>query len=116
RSKSVGYRERNVRNASSSSAELLVIAASAFSFGELATFTRVKVASSPKLKALAAMTNNSALLDEAFLTFLSRYPTDFERSKALPFLAKATTAALKNTAVEDLAWVCINKVDFLFSY
>jgi len=78
--------------------------------------TRVKVASSPKLKALAAMTNNSALLDEAFLTFLSRYPTDFERSKALPFLAKATTAALKNTAVEDLAWVCINKVDFLFSY
>jgi Protein of unknown function (DUF1553)/Protein of unknown function (DUF1549) len=78
--------------------------------------TRVKVAASPKLKALAAITNNSDLLDEAFLTFLSRYPTDYERSKALPFLAKATTAALRNTAVEDLAWVCINKVDFLFSY
>jgi hypothetical protein len=77
---------------------------------------RVKVASSPKLKAVAAMADNSALVDEMFLTFLSRYPTDYERSMALPFLAKANTAALKNTAVEDLAWVLINKVDFLFSY
>jgi hypothetical protein len=77
---------------------------------------RIKVAASSKLRALAAITNNSELIDEAFLTFLSRYPTEYERSKALPFLAKATTAALRNTAVEDLAWVCINKVDFLFSY
>jgi hypothetical protein len=77
---------------------------------------RIKVASSPKLKAIAQMTNNSDLVDEMFLTFLSRYPTDYERSKALPFLAKAATAAQRNTAVEDLAWVCINKVDFLFSY
>lgn len=76
---------------------------------------RVKVAASPKLKALAAITSNSDLIDEAFLTFLSRYPTEYERSKALPFLAKANTAALRNTAVEDLAWVCINKVDFMFS-
>ena len=37
-------------------------------------------------------------------------------SRAIAFLAKANTAALKNTAVEDLAWVAINKVDFLFSY
>jgi len=77
---------------------------------------RVKVASSPKLKAMAAITKDADLIDEAFLTFLSRYPTDYERSSALAFLAKATTPALRNTAVEDLAWVCINKVDFLFSY
>src|SRR6266566_2206327 len=77
---------------------------------------RVKVASSPKLKAMTAIAKDSDLIDEAFLTFLSRYPTDYERSKALAFLAKANTAALRSTAVEDLAWVCINKVDFLFSY
>lgn len=77
---------------------------------------RVKVAASAKLRALAAITNNSELIDETFLTFLSRYPTEYERSRALLFLAKATTPALRNTAVEDLAWVCINKVDFLFSY
>jgi hypothetical protein len=77
---------------------------------------RVKVAASPKLKAMTAIAKDSDLIDEVFLTFLSRYPTDYERSKALPFLAKANTAALRSTAVEDLAWVCINKVDFLFSY
>jgi Protein of unknown function (DUF1553)/Protein of unknown function (DUF1549) len=77
---------------------------------------RVKVAASPKLKAMTQITNDSDLVDEAFLTFLSRYPTDYERSKALPFLAQANTAALRSTAIEDLAWVCINKVDFLFSY
>ena len=77
---------------------------------------RVKVAASPKLKSMTAIAKDSDLIDEAFLTFLSRYPTDYERSKALPFLAKATTAALRSTAMEDLAWVCINKVDFLFSY
>jgi hypothetical protein len=77
---------------------------------------RIKVASSPKLKALAGMADNAALVDELFLTFLSRYPSAFERPKAIAFLSKASTAALKNTAVEDLAWVAINKVDFLFSY
>jgi len=77
---------------------------------------RVKVASSPALKALAAIAKDSDLIDEMFLTFLSRYPTDYERSKALPVLAKANTAALRGAAIEDLAWVCINKVDFLFSY
>jgi hypothetical protein len=65
---------------------------------------------------MTQIADDSALVDEAFLTFLSRYPTDYERSKALPFLAQAKTAALRSTAIEDLAWVCINKVDFLFSY
>jgi hypothetical protein len=77
---------------------------------------RVKVAASPKLKSMTQIAKDSDLIDEAFLTFLSRYPTDYERSKALPFLAQATTPALRSTAIEDLAWVCINKVDFLFSY
>src|SRR5207253_8517815 len=52
---------------------------------------RVKVAASPKLKAMTAIAKDSDLIDEVFLTFLSRYPTDYERSKALPFLAKANT-------------------------
>jgi Protein of unknown function (DUF1553)/Protein of unknown function (DUF1549) len=77
---------------------------------------RVKVAASPKLKSMTQIPSDSDLIDEAFLTFLSRYPTDSERSIALPFMAQAKTAALRSTAVEDLAWVCINKVDFLLSY
>jgi hypothetical protein len=77
---------------------------------------RVRVTASQKLRELAATPNNTALVDELFLTFLSRFPTESERSKALAFLTRATTAAQRNTAVEDLAWTAINKVDFLFSY
>ena len=38
------------------------------------------------------------------------------RLKRSDHLSKSTTAAARNTAIEDLSWVAINKVDFLFSY
>ncbi len=50
------------------------------------------------------------------MTFLSRRPTEYERGVALKALSRATTAAARATAVEDLAWALINKIDFLFSY
>lgn len=77
---------------------------------------RTKVASSPRLKAIVAIGNADELLDELYLSFLSRYPTDYERLRANAVLAKATTSALRSNAVEDLAWVLINKAEFLFSY
>jgi len=64
------------------------------------------------LKELAKITDNAALVDELWLTFLSRVPTEVERTKAVAHLQKGT----RNTAIEDLAWAAINKVDFLFSY
>ena len=73
---------------------------------------KVKVAASPVLRELAKITDNGALVDELWLTFLSRKPTETERTKAAAHLQKGT----RNTAIEDLAWVAINKVDFLFSY
>ncbi len=86
--------------------------------------SRNKVAASPALAAMAKMSDNNALIDEMFLTFLSRLPDSEERRKANWFLsqplpANATAAAVttaRNNAVEDLAWVCINKLDFLYSY
>jgi hypothetical protein len=77
---------------------------------------RVKVGSSPRLRAVAQMSDNQQVLEELYMTFLSRRPSDYEKSRALDFLSKATTAAARNLAVEDLAWVLINKVEFLFSY
>lgn len=71
---------------------------------------------SPYLVAMTKVTSNEAVVEDMFLTFLSRQPTEYERGVALKFLQKATTAALRNTAVEDLAWALINKTDFLFSY
>ncbi len=77
---------------------------------------RVRVAASPKLRAIAAITSTDALADELFLTFLSRYPSEHERNVVAATLARANSAVLRNNAVEDLAWSVINKVEFIFSY
>ncbi|MBI1791873.1 MAG: DUF1553 domain-containing protein [Acidobacteria bacterium] len=78
---------------------------------------RLLVGNSPRLRTIAQMTKNEDILNEVYLTFLSRYPTGYEKERGLAFLVrKNTTAALKNEAVEDLAWASINKVEYLFSY
>lgn len=74
--------------------------------------SKIKMANSPALKELAKLTDNGELVDELWLNFLSRKPTAAEREKAIAHLTKGS----RNTAIEDLAWVTINKVDFLFSY
>lgn len=81
-----------------------------------AVTNRTNVNNSPRLKAIAAQTDADAMLDELYLTFLSRTPTEYERSRGTPLLRRATTQNLRNAAIEDLAWVLINKVEFLFSY
>jgi hypothetical protein len=78
--------------------------------------TRIKVAASPTLQAISRIAETHTAVDELFLTFLSRIPTEQERQTAINHLAKARNAAERNTFLEDLAWVCINKVEFLFSY
>jgi hypothetical protein len=69
---------------------------------------------SPYLVAMAANKDNAAVIDEMFLTFISRAPTEYERGVAMKFLTRATPN--RNTSVEDLAWALINKTEFLFSY
>lgn len=77
---------------------------------------RVRLSASPVLQEISKLPDNESILDRIFLRFLSRPPTAYERERGLAFLQKATTPAARNAAVEDLAWVCINKVEFLFSY
>jgi Protein of unknown function (DUF1553). len=78
---------------------------------------RTKVSASPTLAAMAKIGSNADLVNEMFLTMLARSPSRMERDRAVAFLDKAgTNAAARNTAIEDLAWACLNKVDFLFSY
>ena len=73
---------------------------------------RLSMARSPKLRALAQIAKSEDLIDELYLTFLSRRPADAERAAGVATLAKGD----RNGAIEDLAWMCINKVEFLFSY
>ena len=60
--------------------------------------------------------NNDALIQEMFLTVLSRVPEDAELAAARASLATGTTTALRQQRVEDLLWALYNKVDFLFVY
>lgn len=71
---------------------------------------------SPYLAGLVQRASNEEIVEDMFLTFLSRQPTEYERGVALKTLSRATTAAARAAAVEDLAWALINKIDFLFSY
>jgi hypothetical protein len=77
---------------------------------------RIKLATSPNLRAAALIGNNAALIDEVFLWYLGREPDAGEKATAMAAFAKATTAALRNATIEDLAWVLVNKVDFLINY
>ena len=86
--------------------------------------SRTKVAASPELLAVSKMTDNNAIIEELFLTFISREPTASEKASAMTYLAAATTPTMtaaaattaKNSAIEDLAWALINKIEFLYSY
>jgi hypothetical protein len=68
---------------------------------------------SPLLSAIAKLQDNSEVIEEIFLTFLSRKPTALELARAEVFMRRTVS---RTVAIQDLAWVCINKVDFLFSY
>jgi len=78
--------------------------------------SRNKVTASPVLQAISRMTSNDSAVEEMYLTFLSRKPSDYERREAAAHLARGTTTALRNAYLEDLAWVLMNKVEFIFSY
>jgi hypothetical protein len=71
------------------------------------------VASNPNgLVARSLSLPNDQLVDHLFLTVLSRYPTDVEKSLALSSLQTST----RTQKVETLLWSLYNKVDFIFNY
>ena len=105
-----GNRDNQVRSQASSIIQQLNLMNDSF------VLNRTRVAASPVLQEIAKLTANDAVVEQTFLTFLARYPSDEERQAAAAFLGKATRPTDRNTAIEDLAWACINKLDFLFSY
>lgn len=79
--------------------------------------SRAKVAASTFLRAIALQSNPRAMTDELFIRFLGRLPSDSERTRAEAVITRAgSVQAAKNAAVEDLAWVLMNKQEFIFSY
>ena len=68
-------------------------------------------ANSAVAKTLLASTDPAVVTDTLYLSTLSRYPTAAEKTKAVAFL-KAGTLPQRT---EDLQWVLLNSVEFLFN-
>jgi hypothetical protein len=59
------------------------------------------------------MADEGELVDELYLTYFSRYPSETERQRAVDFLR---AAASRREAVEDLAWSLLNTLEFVFNH
>lgn len=67
---------------------------------------------------IAALTStkldDAALVEEIYLTFLSRYPTDGERHAAAIYLSRPGID--RRQAAQDLAWSLLNTLEFTFNH
>ncbi len=72
-----------------------------------------KISSSPRLKRLLASPDDQ-LLDELYLTALSRFPDAGERQRLLAYLAQKKSARAQ--AVQDIAWAILNSKEFEFNH
>ena len=61
-------------------------------------------------KALAASSDPNVITDQLYLSTLSRYPSPTEKTQAVAYLKSGTLA----TKTEDLQWVLLNSLEFLF--
>jgi hypothetical protein len=66
-------------------------------------------------KLLEAKAGDDQLIDEAYLSALSRLPTEGEKKQLLEVLA-STPEAEKRVAVEDLFWSVLSSREFLFNH
>jgi hypothetical protein len=64
--------------------------------------------------ALARNSDNTYVAEELFLLFLQRQPDEREKALAVKFLSEAGSS--RNAYIEDLAWVLVNKTDFLYNH
>ena len=56
--------------------------------------------------------SNEQIITQLFLSTLSRYPTDVEKTKLLAYFGPLG----KTQATENIQWTLLNKADFIFNY
>jgi hypothetical protein len=66
-------------------------------------------------KAIAAKASDEAIVEEAYLTALSRKPTEEEKSKIIAVLSQ-TKPQEKRAAIEDVYWSILSRNEFLFNH
>jgi Protein of unknown function (DUF1553)/Protein of unknown function (DUF1549)/Bacterial Ig-like domain (group 2) len=72
-----------------------------------------KLSSSPHLRRILAK-NDGELLDDIYLSSVSRFPTSDEKKRLLKYLA--TKNAARAQAVQDVAWALLNAKEFEFNH
>ena len=72
-----------------------------------------KLANSPKLTTLVTM-RDADLLEELYLTTLSRRPTPDEQTRLTAYIA--TKKSNLTQAVQDIAWALLNSKEFEFNH
>ena len=72
-----------------------------------------KVSSSPHLKRILAKSDGE-VLDDIYLSSVSRFPTADERKRLLEYLAGKKAARAQ--AVQDVAWALLNAKEFEFNH
>ncbi|MBE0537045.1 MAG: DUF1553 domain-containing protein [Phycisphaerae bacterium] len=73
-----------------------------------------KIEQGPRMRALAQSKKTTrVVIDEIYLTILSRFPTDAERKTVETY---AQSAASRRDAAVDLAWALINSAEFLYRH
>ena len=60
------------------------------------------------------VSNDALLVEELYLTFFARYPSDEEKQAALDYLKESKPD--RRQAAEDLAWSMLNSLEFLFNH
>ncbi|MCH8922459.1 MAG: DUF1549 domain-containing protein [Planctomycetes bacterium] len=60
------------------------------------------------------LTDDAKLVEELYLTFFARYPSDEEKQSALDYLKESQPK--RRQAAEDLAWSMLNSLEFLFNH
>ncbi|MCE9603621.1 MAG: DUF1549 and DUF1553 domain-containing protein [Planctomycetia bacterium] len=63
---------------------------------------------------VATISDDKQLVDELYLTFYARYPSEDERRAALDFFRRPNVK--RQESVEDLAWSLLNTLEFTFNH
>lgn len=72
-----------------------------------------KISTSPRLKRILAA-NDAEVLDDLYLSSISRFPTAEEKKRLLEYLSSRKTARAQ--AVQDVAWALVNAKEFEFNH
>ncbi|MGE0128841.1 MAG: DUF1549 domain-containing protein [Blastocatellales bacterium] len=120
-----GNRDSVMRSDDPSILQALNLMNSGFVMSRIHQGNRVALASQPEIpstvRRLLADPNltHEQIITQLFLHTLSRYPTDAEKAKLLPYftpVGNQTAAQARQAATESIQWTLLNKVDFIFNY